>query len=56
MKITLIYKMACMLYGSFLRVLLKKAIDDPDTEWDDFVLNLCDKVFNYEETGQEITG
>jgi len=47
MKITLIYSVACMLYKSILRDLLKKAINDPDNDWDDFVLGLCDKVFNY---------
>jgi len=48
MKITLIYNMVCVLYKTVLRGLLKKAIDDPESEWDDFVLDLCDKLFSYE--------
>jgi len=30
-----LYKMLCMAYGQFLRALVKKAIDDPDSEIDD---------------------
>lgn len=47
MKIMVILKVVSMLYSQILRGLLKKAIDDPNEEWDDFVLDLCDKVFDY---------
>ena len=42
-----IMKVMSMLYSQILRSLLKKAIDDPEQEWDDFVLDLCDKIFDY---------
>lgn len=32
-----------------LRDLLLKAIDDPNQEWDDWVLSICDKVFGHVE-------
>lgn len=48
MKLAVIMKVMSMLYSQILRDLLRKAIDDPDQEWDDFVLGLCDKIFGYE--------
>jgi len=44
-----LYKMLCMAYSQFLRGLVKKAIDDPDSELDDIALGILDKLFNYEE-------
>jgi hypothetical protein len=49
MKIAALYHLACMAYKMILRGVLKSAIDDPDQEWDDWVLSFCDKLFNYEE-------
>jgi hypothetical protein len=43
-----LYKMLCMAYGQLLRALVKKAIDDPDSEIDDIALSILDKLFNYE--------
>jgi len=42
-----IYKLVCMAYREVLRDLLKKAINDPNEEWDDVVLEVMDKLFNY---------
>jgi len=36
------------IYRLLLRGIIKHAIADPDTEWDDAVLSLLDKVFGYE--------
>ena len=47
MKFSVILKVVSMLYSQILRDLLKKAIDDPEQEWDDFILDLCDKMFGY---------
>ena len=47
MKISIILKVASMLYSSIFRDLLIKAIDDPDEEWDDAVLHICDSIFGY---------
>ena len=49
MKITAIYSLACMAYKMILRGILKEAIDDPEKEWDDWVLSFCDKLFKYAE-------
>lgn len=37
-----------MLYRMVLRDLLVKAIDDPDSEVDDFVVALFDRIFEYD--------
>ena len=34
-------------YARVLRPLLLKAIDDPDEQWDDYVLAILDKIFEY---------
>lgn len=44
-----IYTIICYAYKSILRSLVKKAIDDPDSEIDEFVLSLLDKLFDYKE-------
>lgn len=49
MKFMAIWEIAKMAYSVILRDLLKKAIDDPNTEWDDIVLGICDKIFEYAE-------
>lgn len=49
MKATLLLKIVQMLYKAILRGLLLKAIDDPDTEWDDIVLSIVDRAFDYKD-------
>jgi len=44
-----IYRIICYAYSVVLRDLVKKAIDDPDSEVDEFVLSLLDKLFDYKE-------
>lgn len=34
-------------YRLVLRNIIKAAIDDPDTQWDDAVLAALDKIFGY---------
>lgn len=36
-----------MVYGTILRPLVLKAIDDPDSEIDDFIMKLLDNLFEY---------
>lgn len=36
-------------YKLFLRDLVKRTIDDPDTEWDDAVLDLLDMALGYKQ-------
>lgn len=42
------WNLARYLYRNIFRGLLKKAIDNPDTEWDDYILKLCDRIFDYD--------
>jgi len=44
-----LYKALCMAYDNVLRDLVKKAIDDPESEMDDVAMMVLDKLFNYEE-------
>ena len=47
MKLFAINKLLCMAYQEILRDLLLQAIDDPDEEWDDMVIQSLDRLFNY---------
>jgi len=47
MKWYAIFNVLNMVYGQILRPLLKSAIDDPESEWDDFVLSMVDRLFDY---------
>ena len=49
MKYKIFYEMTCMAYNKFLRDLLLKAVDDPDSDWDDILLSMLDRLFGYEE-------
>ena len=44
-----IYTVLCYVYKVILRDLVKKAIDNPDSDIDEFVLSLLDKLFDYNE-------
>lgn len=46
-KFAAIWSLATMAYNTILRDLLIKAIDDPDSQWDDTVLSIVDKIFEY---------
>ena len=48
MKQQIIWGIACQIYKHVLRGLLMASIDDPETEWDDWVLSIADNIFNYE--------
>jgi len=45
------FQIACMAYRLVLRDILKSSIENPESEWDDTVLGICDRIFNY--TGKE---
>lgn len=45
----MLYGIVCYAYGHGLRDLVKKSIDDPDTDWDDIALGILDKIFNFSE-------
>ncbi|GAJ06862.1 unnamed protein product [marine sediment metagenome] len=46
-KIPVIFALIQIAYRMILRDLLVSAIEDPNTEWDDIVLEICDKIFSY---------
>ncbi len=43
----ILFALISQAYGTILRPLLIKAIADPDEDWDDIALEICDRVFNY---------
>jgi len=47
MKHEALYQLVCLAYAVIIRPLIKRAVDDPDEEWDDVLLNVLDKLFNY---------
>ena len=47
MNTSIIMTFMGIMYNMILRPILIKAIADPDEEWDDMVLMLCDRVFGY---------
>ena len=42
-----LYLVLCFAYAKSLRPILLKAIDDPDTDWDDVAMDIIDSIFNY---------
>lgn len=46
-----VWKVIKMVYATLLRDLVKKAIDNPDSEIDEFVLRLLDNLFEYGQEG-----
>ncbi|MHA1867353.1 MAG: hypothetical protein ACTSXD_04750 [Candidatus Heimdallarchaeaceae archaeon] len=46
-KEAVIIMMLKMLYSSFLRDILVKAVENPDETWDDHLLRICDKLFDF---------
>ena len=59
LKLAMIWKFAKYLYEHWLRDTLRKAIDDPENDWDDVVMGIVDAAFdmtdlNYEEAWETI--
>ena len=50
MKTFAIWSLIKFAYKSILRPLVFKAIDDPDSEIDDFVMRILDNLFEYDGT------
>lgn len=47
-KYLMIYEVVCYVYEKLLRELVKEKINDPNSEIDDFILSILDKIFGYE--------
>jgi len=45
-----LYDILCLLYAKVLRDLVKQAVDNPDSEVDEFIMSLLDKLFSYTES------
>ena len=48
LPIAAIFSLMKMAYKMILRDLLVSAIDDPNQEWDNVVLDITDKIFDYQ--------
>lgn len=48
LKMDAIWMLAKMMYKVAIRPILFKAVDDPGASWDDWLMNLCDKIFDCE--------
>jgi hypothetical protein len=46
---TALYRVACFAYSAILRSVLQKAIDDPEEEWDELIIEICDRIFDYSD-------
>jgi len=45
-----LWKIIKMVYSVILRPLVLKAIDDPDSQVDDFVIRLLDNLFEFDNS------
>jgi len=43
-----IYEVLCIAYAKVLRDLIVELVNDPDSQVDEILLGILDKVFNYE--------
>jgi len=48
-KYFVVFELLNMAYSKILRSLVLKAIDDPDSEIDELVMSILDRLFNYKE-------
>ena len=47
MKAFKLWVIIMLIYKTILRELVVKAIDDPDSEVDDLILKILDRIFDY---------
>lgn len=45
----MMYGIACYAYANGLRPLVRKVIDDPDSDWDELAISVLDRIFNFNE-------
>ena len=43
------FKLSSVVYTLFLRKLLKEVVDDPKTEWDNYLIDSLDTIFNHKK-------
>lgn len=44
----MLYGIVCYAWANGLRSLVKSAIDDPSSDWDEMSLAILDKIFNFQ--------
>jgi len=44
-----LFKICCLAYSLVLRDLIKKAINDPNSDLDEMALGVLDKIFDYQQ-------
>ena len=49
MQITGLLMIMKAVYQHLIRPLVKKAVDDPDENWDEMVMEILDRLFDYKE-------
>lgn len=42
------FSLICVLYKAVLRRIIVDLVDDPQVIWDDYLLDFCDRVFEFE--------
>lgn len=47
MKYIPFFGFICMVYASYLRPLVKEKVDDPNSDHDELLMDVLDKIFNY---------
>lgn len=45
-----LFLLACIAYKLFIRELIKKAVDNPDEEYDEVLMSILDQIFQYNIT------
>jgi len=48
MKFALIWSLLKKVYADLIRPVLLKAVDNPDVEWDDWLMKFVDNLFEYD--------
>lgn len=44
-----LFKLACLAYSLIIRSIIQKAINDPNTDFDEIALSILDKIFDYQQ-------
>lgn len=48
LRTTVLFEMIQLIYPKFRPILLA-AVDDPDVEWDNVLMGVIDRIFDYQE-------
>ena len=48
MKAAMLFSMLKLIYPKYMRPVLVRSIDDPESEWDEIVMSIVDRIFMYD--------